>query len=370
MYLEHFGLQEAPFRITPDTERFFAGGNRGAILDALLYAVTQEEGIVKVTGEVGSGKTMLCRMLLDRLPTNIETLYIAQPTLTSDEVLDALADELGLDTSTEGTRRRLLQIQEALVRRFTEGRRVVVLIDEAHAMPSTTLETVRLLSNLETRQEKLLQLVLFGQPELDAHLAETILRPLKERITHHFVLPPLRDRDIPAYLDFRLRAVGYQGTTPFSPAAQRRIARISAGLTRRINILADKGLLSAFAADRHEVTSHDILAAQQDAQVGLTAPTVTPWGHAARRLASPWLYATLALVVLGSLAALAGYNLGRGISLAPPASTSQHVALTAQPDAETLPLNTTTAALPVETRTVRSAPRHLAQLKPGDISDN
>ena len=169
MYFDHFGLSEAPFRITPHTDFFFAGANRGATLDALLYAITHDEGIVKVSGEVGSGKTMLCRVLMERLPPHVEIIYLANPSLSKDEILIAISDELKLNPDSERGTRILRSIQDALIERYAAGRRVVVLIDEAHAMPRETLEEIRLLSNLEANRNKLLQIVLFGQPELDEH---------------------------------------------------------------------------------------------------------------------------------------------------------------------------------------------------------
>ena len=264
MYLGHFGLNDPPFRITPDTEVFFAGANRGATLDALLYAITHDEGIVKVSGEVGSGKTMLCRVLIERLPANVETIYLANPSLAREEILIAIADELKLDLGSERSTRVLRSLQEALVRLYAAGRRVVVLIDEAHAMPSETLEEIRLLSNLEANRHKLLQIVLFGQPELDEHLNTTGMRQLKERITHSFRLAPLGREDIESYIDFRLRAAGYRGPNPFNTGAIRMIVAASEGLTRRINILSDKALLAAFASNTHSVTEREVKRAVKD----------------------------------------------------------------------------------------------------------
>ena len=167
LYLDHFGLSEPPFRITPHTDFFFNGADRGATLDALIYAVLHDEGIVKVSGEVGSGKTMLCRVLIERLPARVETIYLATPSLARDEILHAIADELDLELSQPRTTVALRELQECLIRLDAAGRRVVVLVAEAHAMPEETLEQIRLLSNLESNRHKLLQLVLFGQPELD-----------------------------------------------------------------------------------------------------------------------------------------------------------------------------------------------------------
>lgn len=272
MYLEHFGLAEPPFRITPHTDFFFAGANRGATLEALLYAITHDEGIVKVSGEVGSGKTMLCRVLMERLPDNVTTIFLANPALSRDEILHAIADELQL-TLPEGRPGALLRaLQERLIALYGEGKQVVALIDEAHAMPPDTLEQIRLLSNLESSRHKLLQIVLFGQPELDACLERPEMRQLKDRITHHFQLEPLRRADIGEYVDFRLRAAGYRGPALFSPAALKRLARASQGLTRRINILADKSLLAVFAENGHQVLPRHVHAAARDSRFSGSRP--------------------------------------------------------------------------------------------------
>ncbi|HTZ00670.1 MAG TPA: AAA family ATPase [Rhodocyclaceae bacterium] len=267
MYLEHFGLSEAPFRITPHTDFFFSGANRGATLDALLYAITHDEGIVKVSGEVGSGKTMLCRVLMERLPQSVVIIYLANPSLSRDDILFAIADELGLAIPDSARTSAVLRsLQEHLIALYGDGRQVVVLIDEAHAMPAETLEEIRLLSNLETNRHKLLQLVLFGQPELNDILARPEMRQLKERITHNFTLEPLVRDDIAQYLDFRLRAAGYRGPELFNVGAIRLITGISQGLTRRINILADKSLLAAFAGNGHQVTPKQVRAAIRDSE--------------------------------------------------------------------------------------------------------
>jgi type II secretory pathway predicted ATPase ExeA len=265
MYLEHFGLTEPPFRITPHTDFFFDGANRGATLDALIYAIAHDEGIVKISGEVGSGKTMLCRVLMERLPKNVTLIYLANPSLSREDILYAIADELHLDVPDNARTSVVLRaLQNHLIKAFGEGGQVVVLIDEAHAMPAETLEEIRLLSNLETNRHKLLQLVLFGQPELNDILARSDMRQLKERITHNFDLEPLLRDDIAHYLDFRMRAAGYRGPSVFSAAAVKLIERSSLGLTRRINILADKTLLAAFSAGSHQIGVKETRAAIND----------------------------------------------------------------------------------------------------------
>jgi type II secretory pathway predicted ATPase ExeA len=266
MYLDHFGLNEPPFRITPNTDFFFQGANRGATLEALLYVVTHDEGIVKVSGEVGSGKTMLCRVLMERLPKKVETIFLANPSLSPDEILLAIADELNFEPGELHAARLLRALQDHLIRLFAEGGRVVVLIDEAHAMPKQTLEEIRLLSNLESDRHKLLQIVLFGQPELDEHLNSADMRQLKERITHSFRLEPLRRGDVESYIDFRMRAAGYRGPSVFTKAALALLAGASEGLTRRVNILSDKALLAAFAAGTHAVTEREVKRAIADSE--------------------------------------------------------------------------------------------------------
>jgi type II secretory pathway predicted ATPase ExeA/septal ring-binding cell division protein DamX len=277
MYLSHFGLNEPPFRITPHTEFFFSGANRGATLEALLYAITHDEGIVKVTGEVGSGKTMLCRVLVERLPKQVETIYLANPSLSRDEILHVIAADLQIESRGERVTILLRALQEKLIKLYAAGRRVVVLIDEAHAMPLETLEEIRLLSNLESNRHKLLQIVLFGQPELDDHLGLPNMRQLKERITHGFKLEPLVRSDIDSYVDFRMRAAGYRGPKVFGPPAMKRIARASEGLTRRINILADKSLLAAFADGEHQVTAKHARAAVRDSEFSSARTRSRTW---------------------------------------------------------------------------------------------
>jgi MSHA biogenesis protein MshM len=308
LYLEHFGLTEPPFRITPHTDFFFDGADRGATLEALIYAILHDEGIVKVSGEVGSGKTMLCRVLVERLPAHVETIYLATPSLGRDEILHAIADDLDLKLPGERTAVALREMQEHLIRLYAAGRRVVVLVDEAHVMPDETLEQVRLLSNLESNRHKLLQMVLFGQPELDATLAKPSLRQLRDRVTHSFRMRPLLAAEVASYVSFRMRAAGYRGPQVFAPRALALVARASAGLTRRINILCDKALLAAFTENTHAVTDKHVRAAIADSEFA-----------AVSRVSRPALYAGAALAagaVLGGLVAW-GFFARQGAPVAP-----------------------------------------------------
>ena len=285
MYYSHFGLSQAPFKITPNTEFFFSGGNRGPILEALIYAITHGEGIIKVTGEVGSGKTMLCHMLPKRLPPHVETVYIANPSVSPEEILHTIAFELQLGVDRGASRLEVMQaLQDYLIKRHGENKRVVVFVEESQGMPLATLEEIRLLSNLETRNDKLLQIVLFGQPELDENLRQPHIRPLRERITHSFRLEPLAPGDIREYLMFRMRAAGYRGPDLFSRSVVGSIARASLGLTRRVNLIADKALLAAFSENTHTIRSRHIEAAVRDSEFSQSSRGGTPtrygWGAA------------------------------------------------------------------------------------------
>lgn len=267
MYLEHFGLSSPPFKITPVTHFFFSGANRGEILDALIYAITESEGITKVTGEVGSGKTMLCRMLLEQLPQQVEHVYLANPSLSRDEMLHAIADGLGLNLEGQRVNVIMQALQNLLAQKAAEGKRVVVLVDEAHAMPLDTLEELRLLYNLQIGDNKLLQIVLFGQPELNEKLDQPNMRQLKDRIVHHFSMLPLSKTVIESYLLFRMRAAGYRGSSIFSAAAIKLIGKASNGLMRRVNILADKSLLAAFVEDTQNIEVRHVQAAIRDSDL-------------------------------------------------------------------------------------------------------
>jgi type II secretory pathway predicted ATPase ExeA/septal ring-binding cell division protein DamX len=312
MYYAFFGLKQPPFRITPDTDFFFEGGNRGAVLEALIYAIMRGEGIVKVTGEVGSGKTMLCRVLQARLPPTVETVYLANPSVSPEEILHAIAFELQLPLARDAGRLEVMHcLNEFLLARHAEHRQVVVFVEESQSMPIATLEEIRLLSNLETRQHKLLQIVLFGQPELDVNLRKREIRQLRERITHSFSLAPLTPVEVSDYLGFRLRAAGYHGPDLFSPRVIAYMARATGGLTRRLNIVADKALLAAFAEGTHNVSFKHVRAAIADSEFSADA------GGGGRLRRSAWVGAAalLALVAVGAW-------LQRGMQLELPPSPS------------------------------------------------
>jgi type II secretory pathway predicted ATPase ExeA len=302
MYYDFFGLTHPPFKITPDTDVFFEGGNRGAILEALIYAITHGEGIIKVTGEVGSGKTMLCRVLQTRLPPNVETVYLANPSVSPEEILHAIAFEMQLRVPKDASRLEVMHaLNDYLVERHSQQRQVVVFVEESQGMPISTLEEIRLLSNLETQHHKLLQIVLFGQPELDENLRRQNIRQLRERITHSFNLLPLDHEDVRAYLTFRLRAAGYHGPDLFSRRVIAYMTRSCDGLTRRLNLVADKALLAAFAEGTHNVSLDHVKAAVRDSEF---SNVESPRTHA------PLTYALVGLAIGGALgiAAFAAYQ--------------------------------------------------------------
>jgi MSHA biogenesis protein MshM len=358
VYNEHFGLVQPPFKITPNTAFFFPGGNRGPILDALVYAITQGEGIVKVTGEVGSGKTMLCRMLESSLPDTVETIYLANPSVEPGEILHAIAFELHLSTTPEASRLQVMQqIQEHLVQRHAAGKQVVIFVEEAQATPIATLEEIRLLSNLETQHHKLLQIVLFGQPELEEILADPHIRQLKERITHSFRLDPLNTTDIRAYLNFRMRQAGYKGPDVFSVGAVREIARASLGLTRRINIIADKALLAAYTEHTHDISTRHVHAAAKDAEFIDFIPR-KPWG--------------IGLGALGLLALGIGIGMALSASQKPPPPTLQAAPPLAAQATPAVPAPPAAPVAPPSAADIASArlaatEQWLAHAKPGTI---
>jgi MSHA biogenesis protein MshM len=273
MYLDYFGLKKQPFGITPDTSLFFSGAERGEILQAILYALNAGEGIVKVVGEVGSGKTMLSRMLAKKAPNNAVFVFLLNPNIQAEQVLYAIAYDLGLKVDPEKQSIQLLHLlQKRLLELYKEGRKVVLLIDEAQQMPLETLEEIRLLSNLETETEKLLQIILFGQPELDVHVDSPSVRQLRERITYSFYLSPLDWKMTDKYLRFRLEKAGHQGRAIFDKKAIKRLTKYAGGTLRRLNVLADKSLLAAFLQKSPVVETKHVKLALKDNLKGHTPP--------------------------------------------------------------------------------------------------
>ncbi len=254
MYLEHFGLGETPFAITPDTDFVYRAQSHQSAMNVVLLALDSGEGFVKVTGEVGTGKTLLSRRLLASLPDDVVSAYLLNPRLTPRALLRAIGEELGLARRPSADEHTLyLQLEAELLQLAALGKRVVLCIDEAQAMSVESLEALRLLSNLETGKRKLIQTVLFGQPELDEHLAHPSNRSLVSRIAFSARLHGLHFDDFSQYLRHRLVVAGWRGPDVFSLAARLLLWHASRGIPRLANILAHKGLMLAFGRGRHRV---------------------------------------------------------------------------------------------------------------------
>jgi len=265
MYLEHFGLREAPFSMTPDTAFFMNRAGYQDALNVLLVALRSGEGFVKVAGEVGVGKTTLCRKLLATLGDDFVTVYLHYPCLDPDALLLAIADELGVAcVGAAGGHAVLKRITSRLIQHARAGRRVVLCLDEAQAMPVAALETVRLLTNLETEKRKLLQVVLFGQPELDTLLDRPSVRQLRQRITFCYRLEPLNRAGVIAYVRHRLAVARCQRPPPFSRGALDQLVTASEGIPRLINILCHKALLAAYGEGATRVGEAHMRAAMHD----------------------------------------------------------------------------------------------------------
>ncbi|MCW9024827.1 MAG: AAA family ATPase [Gammaproteobacteria bacterium] len=265
MYLEHFGLKELPFSLTPDTEYFFSYGHYADALNTLLVALRTGEGFIKVTGEVGTGKTLLCRKLLNTLEDKFVTAYIPNPMVTPYGLLTAVAEELGGVIDRHYGHHQLQKIiTKRLIELTAEGKRVVLCMDEAQAMPLETLESLRLLTNLETEKNKLMQVVLFAQPELNDHLNRREVRQLKQRITFSYNLDPIDREGIDSYVSHRLVTAGYQGGNLFVASALQKLHKSSRGIPRLINILSHKSMMVAYGKGDDSVTKKHILIAVKD----------------------------------------------------------------------------------------------------------
>lgn len=284
MYLRHFSLRELPFSITPDPAFFYPHDGAQAALNTLLVALRSGEGFIKIVGEVGCGKTLLCRQLLRSLQDEFVTAYIPNPDMGPDDLLMALARELDITLVPPLSRHQVLSsLQARLLQHAEAGRPVLVCIDEAQATRMTTLESLRLLSNLETEKHKLLQIVLFGQPELDEVLSRPQIRQLLQRITFSEYLGGLQPGRVGAYLAHRLAVAAEDSLTDlqiFEPAAATALARHSRGVPRLVNVMAHKCLLLAFGENTRRVQlRHVELAAADTPGVQRSATRGPGWWH-------------------------------------------------------------------------------------------
>lgn len=268
MYESHFGLREPPFSLTPNTDYLVGLSSHQECLNLVRVALAQGEGFIKITGEVGTGKTLLCRELLNTLPPErYQLAYIPNPDLTSAGLRRALAQELGLKPPARANAHDLLElINQRLIEIALEGRSTVLLIDESQALPAETLEGVRLLTNLETSHKKLLQVVLFGQPELDEILSQHRFRQLRQRITFSYKLAPLDEAQLKRYVTHRLSIAGYNGEELFDNGAYRLLRRGSGGIPRLINIVSHKALMVAYGRGDRRIDWSHVQRALQDTE--------------------------------------------------------------------------------------------------------
>ncbi len=266
MYQQYYGMQELPFSLAPDTQFFFCHRGHQEALNVLMVALECGEGFIKITGEVGTGKTLLCRELLNRLSKNFHTAYIPNPYLSPVGLRKMIAEELGLNPSGLSDHELLKAINKQLLNFFQQGKPAVICLDEAQALPDQTMEALRLLSNLETEKRKLLQIVMFGQPELNEKLSRSRNRQLRQRIVHSYQLQPLDAERVMHYLEHRLRVAGYNGEPLFKREAVDYLYRTSGGVPRLVNILGNKALLLAFGKGLHQVDSRIIKDAVMDTE--------------------------------------------------------------------------------------------------------
>jgi len=275
MYEQHFKFSELPFCLTPDTQFYHASRWHREARTVLDICINQGEGFVKITGEVGTGKTMLCRCLLNSLSAEYIPIYIPNPYLRPEGLFCAIAHELGIKAETGNSHVVLKAIEEELIQLTILGHKVILVVDEAQSMPAETLEALRLVTNLETEKIKLLQVVLFGQPELDVILQQPALRQLLQRVTFSYSLRPLDFAETQAYLNHRLQCANYQGESLFEAAATKYLYRASGGIPRLINILAHKALMCAFGKQSQTVSKAFVKAAVGDTE-GVSQPRMLP----------------------------------------------------------------------------------------------
>jgi MSHA biogenesis protein MshM len=277
MYESHFGLREVPFSITPDTSFFFGSPHSQEGLNTLLVAARNGEGFIKITGEVGTGKTLLCRKFMAMLGEEFVTAYVPNPYLEPRALMLALADELEITLPRDVEQHQLVKSLTArLLELAARGKHVVLCLDEAQAIPIDSLEALRLLTNLETEKRKLLQIVLFGQPELNAHLASPQIRQLAQRITFHYHLGALRRDDLDFYLAHRLRVAGFAGARLFAKGAVNALFRATGGIPRLVNIIANTALMLAYGEGRQQVEKRHVALAARDT-IGATRRRAWPW---------------------------------------------------------------------------------------------
>ncbi len=307
MYTAFYGLREKPFALSPDPRFLYLAGSHREALAHLLYGIEQGEGFISITGEVGTGKTTLCRTLLKRLDGDTELAFLFNPSRTALELLQSICAEF--DLPAEGLTRRglMTQLNAFLVEQKRQGRRVLLIIDEAQTLSERTLEQVRLLSNLETSREKLIQILLLGQPELDRKLDDRGLRQLRQRISVRWKLEPLGARETHSYVRHRLSVAAGVPKDLFSEAALREVHRRTGGVPRLVNQLCDRALLAGYAIRAAQIGPALVRAAAReipDARRGRER------GEGPRSIVRPWMFLAASVAFVG-LALFAGLQVGR-----------------------------------------------------------
>ncbi len=254
MYLEYFQLKEFPFSITPDPKYLYFSNLHKMAFDHLIYGILQRKGFIELTGEVGCGKTTLCRAVLSHLRDKVKSALILNPYLNGTQLLRAITTDFGLAPAGRDRLSHLAALNTFLLRQAAAGTNVVLMVDEAQDLPTSTLEQIRLLSNLETDQQKLVQIVLAGQPELKQRLAASNLRQLRQRITVRCHIPPLPADEIGAYIEHRLRTAGAPDEVHFDSGAVERVAAYSGGIPRMVNSTCDYAMLAGYTLNSKTLT--------------------------------------------------------------------------------------------------------------------
>jgi general secretion pathway protein A len=330
MYTSFFGLGEKPFAITPDPRYLFMSERHAEALAHLLYGINEAGGFIQLTGEVGTGKTTVVRSLLERMPGHADVAVILNPQLTPVEFVLTICEELGIfmrDDDASSIKDLVDILNKRLLEAHSKGRRVVVIVDEAQNLTPETLEQVRLLTNLETASQKLLQIILIGQPELREVLARVELRQLAQRITGRYHLDPLSRAETASYVNHRLKVAGNASGEVFSPAALREVHRLSNGIPRIINVVCDRALLGAFTQEQHRIGPSLVRAAAGEVYGSSFSP--------------PWMK-----LLIGASGAVAVLGLALGIWLLLPTAGEDNAVAAAEPQAATPAVEIEPAAAP------------------------
>ena len=330
MYTEYFGLKENPFSITPDPAYFYVSARHREALAHLMYAFNGEGGFVLLTGEVGTGKTTVCRRLLEQAPTSCDIAFILYPKLTGEELLAAICDEFAIDNPGDTASSRVLvaRIYDYLVRTHEQGRRAVLILEEAQNLSDAVLEQVRLLTNLETNKQKLLQIIMLGQPELLQRLRQPELRQLSQRITARYHLAPLSYPEMKGYVSHRLAVAGLPHSHLFPSSTVKTLFRLTGGVPRLINVICDRALTGAYVQGKDRVSKRTLHAAALEVSDRKTLPLTFRKGMAV-------LLACFALACVTFVLAFYGRSLTHRLMSAPAKTESARPGVPAGPPAQT-----------------------------------